>query len=65
MILNLVYYTNKNFYISNQVKSIFIYLLSRLNTTHLYIKSFYQLVNFLTFIIDKANIYIKKSLSCI
>lgn len=48
MIFNLVF-ISKNFYISNQVKSIPIYLWN-LKAISLYIRDFYYLVNILTFI---------------
>ena len=46
MVPNLAY-TNKNFYISNQVRFRFMYLFD-LKTISLYIRGFYYLVNVLT-----------------
>ena len=47
MILDLVY-MSKDFYIFNQVKSIFMYLLLGLSIINLYIRDFCHLVNALT-----------------
>ena len=47
MIPNLIY-TNKDFYISNQVRFKLTYLLSGLNIIDLYIKGLYHLMNILT-----------------
>ena len=71
MIPDLVY-TSKDLYVSNQVRSKPIYLLS-LEAISLYIKSFCHLVNALTFIkfviktmvLKKLTSVQEKSLSCI
>ena len=52
MILDLAYFS-KNFYISNQVKFKYTYLLLGLIATSLYIRGFYYLVNIL---MDEINV---------
>ena len=59
MISNLAY-TSKNLYVSNELKFKPICLLSSLNTISLYTKSFYYLVNTLTYTINTADIYIRE-----
>ncbi len=48
-------YTSKDFYVLNQIKSKFIYLLSNLDTIGLYTKGFYHPVNVLTSIESIIN----------
>lgn len=52
-------YISKNIYVFNQVKSRHIGLLN-ISATSLYTRGFCYLVNIITFIINKANVYIKK-----
>lgn len=51
--------TNNSYYISNEVRFKLIYSWVGLGAIGLHTKSFYYLIDILTFINNKANIYIR------
>lgn len=60
MILDLLAYISRSFYIFNQVRSRSIYSFSNLYIINLYTRNFYHLVNVLIFIDNKTDNYTKK-----